>query len=392
MSAIPSWQKKIAVPGMLLFGTLTVVVQKFLFEQSAIGRYDTSHKFSKPWFQTNSMFVGMCLALVVYEVQRCIKKSKERELRSYDYDSIQIEKPTQTKMYFLIAIPACCDLMATSLMNIGLLYINASVWQMLRGSMVLFSAIFCTFILKRPSFPFMWFAVLLVSIALVIVGISSVSSTGVGKSGVSTGKVILAILLTVGSQIIQASQIVLEDFFLHDLTAPPVLIVGLEGMWGTIITCAIFLPITQLIHSEEGNGVHEDTLDTFYMIKNDPTILVFVIIYIIVILIYNVTGMFVTNLLNAVTRTILEALRTLCIWIVQLIIFYSIRNTDYGHHHSGIGEEWTIWSWMQLAGFLLLFSGMLLYNKIIRLPFFKYPDPDRPKGQLIDPTPLIESE
>ena len=55
-----------------------------------------------------------------------------------------------------------------------------------------------------------------------------------------------------------------------------------------------------------------------------------------------------------------------------------------------MGEEWTPWSFMQLAGFGLLFTGMLLYNKILRVPFFTYPA-DKQTGVVtqIDDTPLI---
>ena len=390
---VPAWQRAVAIPGMLLFGTATVVTQKFLFEQKAVGRdiYENPHKFSKPWFQTNSMFLGMCLALVVYEVQRCTSKPETDDTQSLQTNGETSEKEDNAshwKMYFMVIAPALCDLCATALMNIGLLYIQASVWQMLRGSMVLFSSIFCAFILKRPHYPYMWWSVLLVIIALSTVGVAAVCSTGVGKAGVSQGQVIMAICLTVGSQLIQASQIVVEDFLLHDMTASPILIVGLEGLWGSIVTCAIFLPITQNINSVEGNGVHEDTIDTLLMIKNDPTLLIMVSFYVFFILFYNVTGMFVTNITSAVVRTILEGLRTLCIWVVQLIIYYSIKGTDYGNKHSSLGEEWTVWSWMQLSGFLLLFTGMLLYNKIIRLPFFSYPDQVQPKAQIIDDTPL----
>ena len=399
---IPKWQKMTAIPGMLFFGTCTVVVQKFLFCQKAVGdaKYKNPHYFKKPWFQTNSMFVGMLLALLVYEVQRMIenrrKKREDRDLASVVDDSVISQQPKQgashKKMYFAVAAPALCDLIATSLMNIGLLYIEASVWQMLRGSMVLFSSIFCAFILKRPHYPYMWWSVLLICIALSIVGVAAVCSTGVGKAGVSQGKVVMAILLTVGSQLVQASQIVVEDFLMHDMTASPVLIVGLEGMWGTIFTCTIFLPIIQFTGSveSEGNGIHEDTVDTFKMIGNSPVLIAFVILYVLVILMYNVTGMFVTNITSAVVRTILEGLRTLCIWFVQLVMFYAMRGTKYGNEHSDMGEEWTTWSWMQLAGFGLLFTGMLLYNKILRLPFFTYPQ-DKQEGTVnqIDETPLI---
>jgi hypothetical protein len=397
---VPAWQRGVAIPGMLFFGTCTVVIQKFLFEQSGMGRkMYPEHKFKKPWFQTNSMFIGMLLALAVYEVQRIFKRRKEAayaemqvSLASDTGAQVEEEKKSTShwKMYLYVAAPACCDLIATAMSNVGLLFIEASVWQMFRGSMVLFSSIFCAFILKRPHFPYMWWSVLLIMIALVVVGLAAVFSTGLGKAGVSQGQVVMAIMLVVAAQVVQASQIVVEDFLLHDIDASPFLIVGLEGFWGTIIVIALVLPITQYVHGEEGNGIHEDTIDTLLMLGKQALILVFVIIYVLVILAYNVTGMFVTQISSAVVRTILEGLRTLCIWIVQLIIHYATDKTDYGHKHPDIGEAWTIWSYMQAVGFLLLFTGMLLYNKILRVPIFKYPaDPAVQSSEILDPQPLV---
>jgi hypothetical protein len=63
----PRWQRIYAIPGMLVFGTATVVTQKFLFEQTSVGlpEYGTHH-FSKPWFQSDSMFLGMMLHCVLF--------------------------------------------------------------------------------------------------------------------------------------------------------------------------------------------------------------------------------------------------------------------------------------------------------------------------------------
>jgi drug/metabolite transporter (DMT)-like permease len=253
------------------------------------------------------MFIGMFLALLIYEIQRLFCKRStddERSLQS-SVDDLSDHHPAQQphwKMYFAVAAPALCDLLGTGLMNTGLLYIEASVWQMLRGSMVLFTSLFCAFIIHRPHFPFMWWSVLIIMIGLTIVGLATVISTGVGKEGASQSQVIMAIFLTIGSQAIVASQIVVEEFLLHDMTAPPVLVVGIEGFWGLLIVSGIVLPIVQFTGGTEGNGVHEDTMDTFAMLRNEPGLIGFVVLYCLVILAYNVTAMFVTNVTTAVVR------------------------------------------------------------------------------------------
>ena len=50
---------------------------------------------------------------------------------------------------FMLAIPTAFDLMATVLMNIGLLSVTASVYQMMRGAEMLFAALFAVVFLKR---------------------------------------------------------------------------------------------------------------------------------------------------------------------------------------------------------------------------------------------------
>jgi hypothetical protein len=405
MAAPPTAMRRaLVLTGMLFFGTCTVFVQKFLFGQSANGRtdlgYKNPHDFRKPWFQTSSMFLGMFLALIVYEIQQFLKKPSTNDLvlqsaSEEAFDAVQpASKNSHWKFYIYVCAPALCDLLATALSNIGLLFIEASVWQMLRGSMVLFSSIFCAFILKRPHYPYMWWSVLLVVIALVIVGYSSVASTGVGKAGSTPGQVVLAIVLTVVAQIVQATQIVIEEFLLHDMVAAPTFIVGLEGLWGAVITWAVFIPIVGATSGAEGNGVHEDTKDTFIMMGNNPVIIVLVLVYVCVILAYNVTAMMVTQIASAVIRTIMEALRTLCIWIAEIILFYALKwsNSEYGKKHPDLGEELTPWSILELAGFLLLISGTLLYNKILQMPFFHYPPkPEEIPAKVVDPQPLITS-
>lgn len=49
----------------------------------------------------------------------------------------------------LLAIPTVFDLIATVLMNVGLLSVTASVYQMMRGAEMLFAALFAVMFLHR---------------------------------------------------------------------------------------------------------------------------------------------------------------------------------------------------------------------------------------------------
>jgi hypothetical protein len=274
----------------------------------------------------------------------------------------------------ILALLSLCDLLASAMTSIGLLYLQASLWLMLRGASLIFSALLHWLWLRRPQRPHTWAAVGIVVVAMAVEGTAAVCSTGVSVGETSPGKVALAVFLTIGSQILPAIQVVLEDYFLHDADLSPYLMVGAEGLWGVAGCVVVFLPICQAVGGAEGNGVHEDSLDTMLMLANNHTLIGLSLAFMVAVLGLNVFGMVVLEITNAVLGSIIGSTRMLCVWVVQMILGYSLRNSKYGQHHPSIGETWSMWSWMQLSGFGLLVTGMLVYRKTIRLPWITYDD------------------
>ena len=68
-----------------------------------------------------------------------------------------------------------------------------------------------------------------------------------------------------------------------------------------------------------------------------------------------------TKRLSAVVRSILENLRTLGVWVAELAMFRASAGAA--------GEPWTPWSWLEAAGFALLFVATLAYKGLVRLPW-----------------------
>lgn len=60
-----------------------------------------------------------------------------------------VQKAGPVKSAFLTLIPMLFDLTATALMSIGLLYVTVSVYQMLRGTEMVFAAIYGVLFLRR---------------------------------------------------------------------------------------------------------------------------------------------------------------------------------------------------------------------------------------------------
>ncbi len=155
----------------------------------------------------------------------------------------------------LLALPAICDICGTTLMNVGLLFVVASIYQMTRGALVLFVGLFSVLFLKKRLYLYQWFALVLVVLGVGIVGLagalyndkttpaaalvlvkeitSKVARTARTPEAVRT---IIGIFLIAGAQIFTATQFVLEEFILEKYALEPLKVVGWEGLFGFLVT------------------------------------------------------------------------------------------------------------------------------------------------------------
>lgn len=134
--------------GMLITGSINTLSTKWADNTYSYGRY-TYDKYNHPFVQAFGMFIGesLCLAAFYYVNWR-MKKQGNDDL---------IERATGDYKFYIFALPACCDMLGTSLMYLGLTYTAASTFQMLRGSVVIFTGIFSVLFLGRKLRPFHWF-------------------------------------------------------------------------------------------------------------------------------------------------------------------------------------------------------------------------------------------
>merc|ERR1719329_1347464 len=65
------------------------------------------------------------------------------------------------KKVFMVSVPAFFDLLATGFCCMGMLYIPASIWQMLKGGSIIFCGILSVTFLRRKLYVFHWCGLLL---------------------------------------------------------------------------------------------------------------------------------------------------------------------------------------------------------------------------------------
>lgn len=354
-----------AVGGLILFGTFTSLAAKIVYELDGVGRAGQVKNFEKPWAMTTVMFLGMtfCLPLSYYnewQQKRRVAAAASAATEPLLGGNLPPAKPahSELKQVLLLSIPTFFDLVATVLMNVGLLSVTASVYQMMRGAEMLFAALFAVVFLGRRLNTYHFAGIACCVVGICLVGLSStLAGEGSASHQVSRQAMITGMALIISSQCVQAAQVTFEDFFMADMAVPPLKIVGYEGLFGAATMLLVLLPIVQRLPGKDGEGIHEDSVDTWHMVTHSSTIAMVLLADMLALLMYNVSGMCVTGHLGAVFRTVLETTRTLFVWLVDLVLYY----TPLGM--GKLGESWSSYSLLQAAGFAVLVSGTIIYGK-----------------------------
>jgi drug/metabolite transporter (DMT)-like permease len=169
----------------------------------------------------------------------------------------------------LLAAPSSCDIAGTTLMNVGLLFVAASIYQMTRGALVLFVGLFSVLFLRRKLYLYQWSALFVVVLGVAIVGLSGALFSGSGaEHDVSNAqravlaaravartpeavKAVIGVLLIAAAQIFTASQFVLEEWILENYAMDPLVVVGWEGVFGFLVTVLGMLIMYVVVGSTE---------------------------------------------------------------------------------------------------------------------------------------------
>lgn len=152
----------------------------------------------------------------------------------------------------LLALPAICDILGTTLMNCGLLLVAASIYQMTRGALVLFVGLFSVVFLKRRLHLFQWVSLVGVVSGVAVVGLAGAiwpdqkkaqqqqqqqqMRIAVADVGSDALLAIVGVLMIAGAQVFTATQFVLEEWMLERSTIDPLRVVGWEGLFGFTVT------------------------------------------------------------------------------------------------------------------------------------------------------------
>ncbi len=219
-----------------------------------------------------------------------------------DGEELALERRQLTGWKILVlALPAICDICGTTLMNAGLLRVAASIYQMIRGALVLFVGLFSVIFLHRRLGTWKWASLFIVVAGVAVVGLAgyldnrdgqpdlpgdtqpddskallisrailiargALSSEEVKSTAAST---VLGVLMIAGAQIFTASQFVLEESIMEKYTMDPIQVVGWEGLFGFLVT----LLGMGVLHAAIGTG-YFNAREAFYEVFTNRAIAV----------------------------------------------------------------------------------------------------------------------
>jgi len=356
------------VLAMLVLGSYNTIASKLMFETNCPTFPSGHHVFNKPWLSNLLMFIGEASLLIPYQVR------KHRKRRGPSPDNSDLTQtllaPPRGVPAYLFALPAGLDVAGTGLAACALMFINAAVWQMLRGSLIVFSAILSVAFLKRRLQGYHWVGVGIVVVGLVLIGFAAILD--MPTTGTGGGRTSLGIALVIFAQVFTAVQVTFEEYLLTGHEVSSMQTVGMEGAWG-IGFMVVLLSIMTYIPGDD-HGVYESLPDGLHMLRGSRSLQILSITYMVCIALYNFVSMQLCRKLSAVTRCLVDSMRTGVVWGFQLFMYYCVSN-EYG-------QAWTSNSFMQLIGFALLIWGTLIYNGIVKLPQVDYRNLDLPRQVL----------
>ena len=394
------------VGGTLITGAANSLLTKYQDNQcvkncSSIDDPTTRKNFEQPAIQTLQMFLGefamffVWLSVRYYDAKKAINQQSIAYEQQANLDSHGVfaaneegsegvtnkEVPNAVGLFqnWRLAIPAICDLSCTTLLNIGLVYTPVSIYQMTRGSIVLFVAVLSVIFLKRKITKLQWLSLAFVTLGVAIVGLSgsqhgeaknvggisdeaatsAAAAAGAGAGGgAGGGLVLLGIALIIFATSFQGIQFVVEEHILAKHPVIPLQLVYIEGFFGAS-TIMFFMVLFNYIFSylqtpEEFADSPFNMIEAFAQVFTNKTVLVSSVLIMISIASFNYCGLSITHRVSATARSTVDTCRTLIVWLVAIVM------------------GWEQFLFLQMLGFVVLVFGTLCFNGVLKPEEWKY--------------------
>jgi drug/metabolite transporter (DMT)-like permease len=267
----------------------------------------------------------------------------------------------QIPYYARPLIPGLFNLINSAMRWASLVYISASVAEMLiSGLELVLSVLAARFIRKRVISKNRWAGATVVAIGVVLVGVihaigqkklaSSNNDDDANDTDVASGfAAYIGQFLIFGQCVFSVLQDLSEEFFMQESSFPATLLLGMEGLFGLAFGLMFYYPLAPLLG--------EDPDAPFKLFKANPSMTWYACGLTLLVTVTGILNILATAVTSSMTRNVWKNLRTALVWIFALTIYYSTKNAD-------LGEPWVVPnSFYTEHGFVVIVLGIVLYNR-----------------------------
>ncbi|KAL0140528.1 hypothetical protein V8B55DRAFT_1508089 [Mucor lusitanicus] len=318
--------------GLLISGVCIPLILTFQDNQKIYVKQDDKtpdeqefYYFHQPLLQTSMIFLGELICILGIHLVTKTPSMLDRSMleavqphnsNSYsDYNEWTMPRTSTwswSAAWFIL--PSACDLIATTLLNLGLIYTGPSIYQMMKSSIVGFSAIFSCLFLSRKFLGREW-----ASISAILIGALIIIGSVLYKDKFNYwGPIYLVV-----AQLFVAAQFILEEYLMDRFHLDPVRAMGIEGILDVF-------DITQGLKDVfSSSDLWQSALFLAFMVA-----------------IFNFFGLAVSTAIGVPGRSMIDTSRTILTWIIAV---------HYG---------WDSFSWLELIGFTVLVLGVFVFNGV----------------------------
>ena len=268
--------------------------------QKSLGRDGEEREFKHPVLQCWGLSVGEAGCILLFLAINLCKEQRQRRKET------EVKEKTPFNI-FLFVPPAVLHLTSRVFTFIALTLTTASSFEMLTGTNLVFVSVLSRIFLKKSLAWYKWFAILVISVGVVIVGISDMKSEDEVSEEESRSNPVLGDIFVVVAMAFYACQLTYEEKFVKKYNIKPMNAIGLEGSFAVSILSVMlvvlyFIPVK--FDMEQPGGQLDDALDGFVQLGNNPILLISFLLTTVALCFTLVAGINVTRKLSAVHRSL----------------------------------------------------------------------------------------
>jgi drug/metabolite transporter (DMT)-like permease len=313
---------------VIIFGSLNTLIMKQQNRTTSQGI-----RFAHPMFQAIIMLIGESIFLAVYYIWRSTTPPSKRlpHVTSFKY-----------------TLPSLFAVLAIFSRNFSLTILNASIYMMIRNSITFFTALSSVLFLKKKLYRHH-----ITGIIIIASGVLTIIATVLIEHPEKRSASMIGILFGLLCQLCYSILYIFEERLVATYSIHPLLSQGLEGI-NSLAIVLLLVPIASYIKCGLFDyGFLEDVPLALSQVFNSKTLLLLLFCaYFFVNPLYDIFGVSVTKYSSSLSRVTIDTIRAFTVWVVSLLC----------------GNE--VFSWLQLIGFVIMTSGALIYNEVVKIKIF----------------------